>query len=497
VYFAFVAYKEYYPFLYEVTMQRNKVGNSSNHVDPIHMKSTVYRESSASMIDDDISTQNNHNMRKSYGIGDETGDEGEDEGEDINSIQSPTSLASESRFRVDGQSYFYASLDDRLGGNSQSHQRWQHESPLAAYMANGSQRSTRSFDSCPEMPRRVQDNGMIRSTSMDMVSRFLVKKNGQTTLRDGGKSFYLNMVASNMHNAVSHDIDLYRPVGLDINDIRRRRIFGTTPAIDLHKPVGLNTVQDIRPRSYSFDMAPSLPTRSAPESSQSRPSSRDLATNKDFSGVSTSSYDQTKRTFQIANNHDRPHAYTLEQQIKMSTNDDDAHPEDDLSAASSQESDIPSNYGNLDIESDDEYQERGEYRKTHDSDSESDLSDDDSGMTPAEVVPPKVFMQVLSGNRSASLIQRKPDPDGLTSHLSPNRVQIEPPGSKECKTHRERSSEGMHHRSLSQDTGKQKWRQCVERSKAQRNSSPFNNVSRRSLSPQRSVSQERGRPIAP
>ncbi len=390
---------------------------------------------------------------------------------------SSTSLASEARFQVNQH---FSTSAANVRSTHAANQRWQHEqpSPLATFMASGSQRSTRSFDSCPEMPRRRQDGGMIRSNSMDMASQFLVKKDRQTSLRDGGNSFYLNMVASNQNKTSTLDIDLYRPVGLNLNEIRRRRSVDLASTIDLRKPVGLDPTSmqtQTRTRRYSFDMAPSLPTRSAPESPESSINSPTSATRKEL--VTVSSYDQTIRAFQLAKERQRVPI----QQIKVEM-------DDNYSVGSSEESEIPQDDDNeYDHDPDDldlecvhheenillRCRKEETYHKAYDSDSESDLSADD---------PDKNGFDGHGSTESLeSFTNRKPDPKGFTGHLSPNRIQMEPDGSRP-RPRRARSSENLLSPS-NQDNGRQKWRKCLEQSMAQRNSGSFSNINRRSLSP--------------
>lgn len=417
---------------------------------------------------------------------------------------SSTSLASESRFRVNGYSCIPGTLGDEEEGNSLLYynHRWQRESPLVAYMADESQRSMRSFDSCPEMPRRDQGGGMIRSNSMDMASRFLKPKDGQIGPRDGGKSFYLNMVASSQLNAHSIDIDLYRPVGLNINEIRRRQLLDTSPAIDLHKPLGLDALGP-RTRSYSFDMAPSLPARSAPESPQSTYSNNStMAANKNEIPP-VPAYDRTIRAIHIANErHMKSNFVDHEIESFTETPDDD----EDFSVCSSQESDMPSERGDVEsdfpsddgeldfMESLDEYPSRGQslsllanvrheghykYQKTYDSDSESDLSDDDCRIARVPRAVSTTPVQTIV----SSLGARKPDPDGLTKHLSPNRAPLDPTGTCTGPRPRRALSSERIHSSVSQESGNQKWRQCLERSMAQRSSRSLSNVNGKSGSP--------------
>jgi hypothetical protein len=328
-----------------------------------------------------------------------------------------------------------------------------------------------------------------------MASRFLARQERQAGPRDGGKSFYLNMMASNQHNTTSLDIDLYRPVGFNLHEIRRRRSLDPAPMIDLHKPIGLQAgleTQPLKVRRHSFDSAPSLPTRSAPDSPVSAPRSNASSTMED--NAKLLSFNQVMPAIQIAKEAQN----SISRRSQVHSDDESSisseEASEDVSVASSQESDIVVDDRDLDnFDLDEDFVDRGSSTrreshgedpnyKTYDSASESDLSDEDY-----PVVRKGQRHNNSHSRRNHPGIHRKPEQtnNGCVEEHSPSDVQIDPTV-RPCvrpRPRRARSSERfMGNTSAGPEDGKKKWRECLERSKARRNPRSFDQVHPRSSS---------------
>lgn len=418
--------------------------------------------------------------------------------------QSSMYLANEARFSVDERLFLSAALDE--GGASVAHHRWHQASPLVTLL-NASQRSLRSVDSCPEMPRRGEETGrIVRTNSIDMASRFLSRQERQAGPRDGGKSFYLNMMASTQNNSTSLDIDLYRPVGFNLSEIRRRRSLDPAPVIDLHKPVGLPIVSDVdtqrvKMRRHSFDLAPSLPTRSAPDSPASASRSNASSTKADNAKVFSCS--QVLPAIQIAKQVQQ----SISRQGQIHQDDESTISSEgaaeDVSVASSQESDIITDERDLDdLDIDDELVDIGSSMRwesrpedsnnnQYDSGSESDLCDEDyrpvrKGKEQGQRNSHSSNGD-FSGKRNHASIQRKPEQvtASCVEQVSPSRVQPDPIEHHRARPRHRRPRSSEHitvNSSADQDVGKKKWRECLERSKARRNARSFDHAHTRSAS---------------
>lgn len=466
------------------TLLQPKFLHSSLFVDQCPMSSSV--SSNSNMEEDERSV---HRGSRQYLGGSSSMD-----------CLSSTHLANEARFSVDERLFLSAALDE--GGASVAHHRWQQTSPLVTLLSSASQRSLRSVDSCPEMPRRGEDGRIERTDSIDMASRFLARQERQAGPRDGGKSFYLNMMASNQHNASSLDIDLYRPVGFNINEIRRRRSIDMTPAIDLHKPLGLPVgldigTQPVKVRRHSFDLAPCIPTRSAPDSPVSAPRSSASSTMAD--NPKLLSFNQIMPAIQIAKEaqHSIRHRSRRHADDESSISSEDAA--EDASVVSSQESDIIADNRDLDdFDLDEDFvdhgssmrcERRGHDSKPNDSGSESDLSDEEYRAVGKRHMDS--HSQSRRGNFSAkrnhSSVHGEPEQDNSnsTEEHSPSRAQMDPIEQHRARprSRRARSSEPFTvNSSPGPEIGKNKWRECLERSKARRNARSFEHVHPRTTS---------------